>query len=238
MDGISLSKQDRLLICLSIILPPLATYLKFGRSKTLTTNCLLTACLFVPGIIHAIKSIHCYPSVVFRGKSEPKDRTATARDESVIWEIPRDHFRSISDSIRVFEAQTLALSKNNNDSSSSSDGDGALRKKSAAYLSHGSGSKSKLTMVGTKGISRNEAASSSYLAYVDGSAPLLNPSYGWGTTTASKEAVVGIPPVPPVPWAIEAQAMITSTLQTKTAALVLAADDSSHPHLLESVIVR
>ncbi|KAJ2465573.1 hypothetical protein EV174_006640, partial [Coemansia sp. RSA 2320] len=89
-------------------MPPLATYLKFGRSRTLAANCFLTACLFVPGVVHAIKSICSYPSVVFRNKAEPKDKFG-ARDGSVIWEVPRDHFRSISDSVRVLETQGLAL---------------------------------------------------------------------------------------------------------------------------------
>ncbi|KAJ2081464.1 hypothetical protein GGI16_007471, partial [Coemansia sp. S142-1] len=93
---------------------------------------MLTACLFVPGVIHAIRSILCYPSVVFRNQTEPKDKFS-ARDGSVIWEVPRDHFRSISDSVRVLETQGLALN-----------GGASARAKSATGLSAISGAKSLL----------------------------------------------------------------------------------------------
>ncbi|KAJ2337956.1 hypothetical protein GGF43_006990, partial [Coemansia sp. RSA 2618] len=107
MNGISLSKRDRWLIGLSVVLPPLATYLKFGRSRTLTANCLLTACLLVPGVVHAIRLIYSYPSVVFSSAGESKGGLA-GRDDSVIWEIPHDHFQSISRVVRVQETRTVA----------------------------------------------------------------------------------------------------------------------------------
>ncbi|KAJ1902868.1 hypothetical protein LPJ81_003370 [Coemansia sp. IMI 209127] len=167
MNGISLSRRDRLLICLSVVLPPLATYLKFGQSRTLAANCLLTACLFIPGVIHAVKSIYDYPSVVFCGKKEARDGMA-ARDDSVIWEIPRNHFQSISGSIRVLESQSLAT-KSSGDS---------VQKMSVASLSQVSGCKSSLTV-----------GKGSYCAHMDGNAPILNPSYGWGAI-AAKEAMI------------------------------------------------
>ncbi|KAJ2333487.1 hypothetical protein GGI00_002304 [Coemansia sp. RSA 2681] len=181
MERISLSKHDKWLICLSLALPPLATYLKFGSSRTLATNCLLTLCLFVPGVVHAIRSILSYPSVVFRNKAEPKDRFG-ARDDSVIWEVPRDHFRSISDSVRVLETQGLALK-----------GGAPGRAKSVAGLSVMSGAKSQLTAVSSA------AGSDSYVAHMHGHAPVLNPSYGWSV------AAVGALPLPPTaPWVIAA----------------------------------
>ncbi|KAJ1815091.1 hypothetical protein LPJ56_002787 [Coemansia sp. RSA 2599] len=169
MSGISLSKNDKLLIGLSIFLPPLATFLKFGKSKTLATNCVLTACLFIPGIVHAIRSICSYPSVVFRGKREPKDKFTT-RDNSVIWEIPRDHFQSINLSVRMLEAQNSAVKS------------APARIKSIAGLSLVSGTKSHLATCGD-----------SYMAYMHGQAPLLNPSYGWGPAALSQPLPVGVP---------------------------------------------
>ncbi|KAJ2700703.1 hypothetical protein H4218_001901 [Coemansia sp. IMI 209128] len=177
MDSISLSRHDKWLLCLSLVLPPLATYLKFGSSRTLAINLLLTACLFVPGIVHAIRSIRCYPSVVFRNTAEPKERFS-ARDGSVIWEVPRDHFRSISDSVRVLETQGLALK-----------GGASARAKSAAGLSVISGAKSQLSAP------KAAAVSDLYVAHMHGHAPVLNPSYGWGA------AAVGALPPPLAPWA-------------------------------------
>ncbi|KAJ2865506.1 hypothetical protein GGH94_002197 [Coemansia aciculifera] len=178
MDGISLSKHDKWLICLSLVSPPLATYLKFGSSRTLAINFLLTACLFVPGVIHAIRSIFSYPSVVFRNQTEPKDKFS-ARDGSVIWEVPRDHFRSISDSVRVLETQGLALK-----------GGASARAKSAAGLSVMSGAKSLLTAP------KAAARSDLYVAHMHGNAPVLNPSYGWSP------AAVGALPPPLAPWIV------------------------------------
>ncbi|KAJ1898089.1 hypothetical protein LPJ66_002965 [Kickxella alabastrina] len=161
MSGISLSENDKWLIGLSVVMPPLAMYLKFGRSKTLTTNCLLTVCLLLPGIFHAINSIFSYPSVVFRGRSEPKN-TSGSRDDGVIWGIPQDQFQSISHSIRVLEAQNIALKSS------------PVRVKSVSELSLASGTRSQLTMT------TSSTANESYMAYLHGQAPLLNPSYGWG----------------------------------------------------------
>ncbi|KAJ1877497.1 hypothetical protein LPJ57_003921 [Coemansia sp. RSA 486] len=170
MSGISLSRNDKWLIGLSVFLPPLATYLKFGKSKTLATNCVLTAFLLIPGIIHAIRSICAYPSVVFRGKREPKDKFTT-RDNSVIWEIPRDHFQSINLSVRMLEAQNSTNVIKN----------APCRVKSIAGLSLVSGAKSHLGACGD-----------SYMAYMHGQAPLLNPSYGWGPAALSQPLPISV----------------------------------------------
>ncbi|KAJ2722089.1 hypothetical protein GGI07_003531 [Coemansia sp. Benny D115] len=167
MSGISLSENDKWLIGLSVLLPPLAVYLKFGRSKTLATNCLLTALLLVPGVVHAMRSIHSYPSVVFRGKREPKDKFA-ARDGSVIWEMPRGHFQSISQSVHVREAHDIALKSN------------PVRVKSITGLSLASGIKAQPLPASTLG------PGDSYMAHVHGQAPILNPGYGWGPLAQSR----------------------------------------------------
>ncbi|KAJ1899419.1 hypothetical protein LPJ66_002123 [Kickxella alabastrina] len=133
MSGISLSENDKWLIGLSVVMPPLAMYLKFGS----------------------------YPSVVFRGRSEPKN-TSDSRDDGVIWGIPQDQFQSISHSIRVLEAQNIALKSS------------PVRAKSVSELSLASGTRSQLTMT------TSSTANESYMAYLHGQAPLLNPSYGWG----------------------------------------------------------
>ncbi|KAI8322472.1 hypothetical protein GQ54DRAFT_297373 [Martensiomyces pterosporus] len=172
MYGISLSRNDRWLLVLSAVLPPLATYLKFGKSRTLRLNCLFTACLFVPGIIHAIWSVCCYPGIVFRGNvAEEGSDMFDARDGSVIWELPRDHFRSISNSVRVHEAQSLTLKSE------------PIRAKSLA----GSSLKSHATTTST-------ANGDLYVAHVHGSAPVLNPSYGWDAAAGTQHL--------PDPWAL------------------------------------
>ncbi|KAJ1952381.1 hypothetical protein GGI12_006256, partial [Dipsacomyces acuminosporus] len=107
MDGIPLSTSDKQLIALSVLLPPLAIYLKFGKSRTFTLNCLFTACLFIPGIDHAIRSIYRYPSVVFRGKPEQEDgeHACQTQDGSVVWELPRYRFQSVGSSLHILDVQ-------------------------------------------------------------------------------------------------------------------------------------
>ncbi|KAJ2391069.1 hypothetical protein GGI05_003045 [Coemansia sp. RSA 2603] len=111
-----------------------------------------------------MRSICTYPSVVFRGRSESKDRSA-ARDNSVIWEIPRDHFQSISHSVCMSNIHSIKKEP--------------VRVKSIAGLSLVSGARSQLTTGPTW---NNE----SYMAYMHGQAPLLNPSYGWGPSALSQ----------------------------------------------------
>ncbi|KAJ1646257.1 hypothetical protein LPJ64_002227 [Coemansia asiatica] len=121
------------------------------------------------GIVHAIHSICNYPSVVFRGKREPKDKF-TNRDNSVIWEIPRDHFQSINLSVRMLEAQNNPVKST------------PTRIKSIAGLSLVSETKSHLA-----------TCSDSYMAYMHGQAPLLNPMYGWGSAALSQPLPVSVP---------------------------------------------
>ncbi|KAJ2451275.1 hypothetical protein EV183_003729 [Coemansia sp. RSA 2336] len=158
MNGISLSSRDKWLIGLSIVLPPLAIFLKFGTSRTLTKNCLFTACLIIPGIVHAIRLICLYPSVVFDSKAE---REFMTRDDSVIWELPRDHFHNISHAIHVQEAQSLAVKRE------------PTRMKSIAGFSQTPGSKS---LAASENVRPGEPH---YVAHMHGNAPLLNPEYGW-----------------------------------------------------------
>ncbi|KAJ1933996.1 hypothetical protein FBU59_005837 [Linderina macrospora] len=160
MEGIALSRNDKWLLILSVFLPPLATYMKFGRSRTLRTNCLLTLCLFLPGIVHAMRSIHRYPSVVFRQAEQKDSGVFQGCEGNVIWEVPRDHFRSISHSVLVFEAQSLVL-KNDLSKKHSLPGGSVAVPPSLA-------SSSDATIHDDR-----------YMAFAHASAPVLNPGYGW-----------------------------------------------------------
>lgn len=176
MNGMSLSKQDKWLMGLSVLVPPVAIYMKFGRSYTLWISCLCTLCLFLPGIIHAIILIRSYPSVVFRGIEEPKDknRVSTTQEGNVIWEIPKDHFRSISESVRVVEAQQQGSA-------------GAVRghqsvqvvRDMSAVTTVTSGSRSMTTVTNNSPEQSSKSLSFPYAAHIHGQEPFLNPSYGW-----------------------------------------------------------
>lgn len=41
-------------VIISILLPPLAVFLKEGTSKNFIINIILTLCFWVPGIVHAL----------------------------------------------------------------------------------------------------------------------------------------------------------------------------------------
>jgi uncharacterized membrane protein YqaE (UPF0057 family) len=61
--------MDYIRLLLAFILPPVAVYMQFGRSKQLAVNILLTLLGFVPGMLHAVYIMAARPPGLVKRES-------------------------------------------------------------------------------------------------------------------------------------------------------------------------